>query len=589
MPKTSTPSWHTAFQSRGDLKKYRDNALGLYALALRFGLEDIDSVAADSITDGNDDKKCDMVVIQYDAGIAVVAQCYQSRRNKSAAPANKASDLNTAVSWLLQRPIAELPERLRPHAEALRDAIADGTITQLEAWYVHNLPESKNVENELKTVEHTMTSAIEASFSNRRCKVRAHEIGNNRLDEWYQDTLSPILVSDTFQIPIEGGFEITTDAWAAFVTAVPATFLHSAYRKHKTRLFSANVRDYLGSRRSDANINFGIKDTAESDPNNFWAYNNGLTVLVHDFDHTVEKKGATLTIKGMSIVNGAQTTGALGSLKRLPDASVRVPVRFLKTTDDAIVHNVIQYNNSQNRVTASDFRSNDRIQKRLRAEIAQIPACEYQGGRRGGHADAITRQPNLIPSYTAGQALAAFTGEPNVGYHQKTAIWESDTLYSRFFNDHTTGAHLVFAFSLLRAVEARKVDLVAKSRSNQKAMTSSESRQLEFFRMRGSTLLFTAAIAGCLETVLGRRIPNPSRLSFGSSVSPESASRFWSPIISVVAPFCHQLSGAFENGLKSAPAIQNAISVFESLVESTRESNQQIFDTFKQKVVQTAK
>jgi hypothetical protein len=47
--------WEQAFQSWTDLTQYGDNALGLFALGLRFGLEDLDTVAANSITDGSDD------------------------------------------------------------------------------------------------------------------------------------------------------------------------------------------------------------------------------------------------------------------------------------------------------------------------------------------------------------------------------------------------------------------------------------------------------------------------------------------------------------------------------------------------------
>jgi len=80
------------------LTRYGDNALGLFALALRFGLDDLDTVAADSLTDGSDDKKCDIIYIDPDEGHAVLAQCYYSTRTRSSAPANKASDLNTAVT-----------------------------------------------------------------------------------------------------------------------------------------------------------------------------------------------------------------------------------------------------------------------------------------------------------------------------------------------------------------------------------------------------------------------------------------------------------------------------------------------------------
>jgi hypothetical protein len=87
-------NWKEAFASRTDLNGYGDNALGLFALALRFGIEDLETTATDSITDGSDDKKCDIVHVNTDEEYAVIAQCYMARKEKKSASVNKASDLN---------------------------------------------------------------------------------------------------------------------------------------------------------------------------------------------------------------------------------------------------------------------------------------------------------------------------------------------------------------------------------------------------------------------------------------------------------------------------------------------------------------
>ncbi len=53
-------TWKAAFSARTDLERYGDNGIGLFALALRFGLDDLDTVASESLTDGNDDKKVEL-------------------------------------------------------------------------------------------------------------------------------------------------------------------------------------------------------------------------------------------------------------------------------------------------------------------------------------------------------------------------------------------------------------------------------------------------------------------------------------------------------------------------------------------------
>ncbi|WP_216640168.1 hypothetical protein [Aeromonas sp. CA23] len=157
-------NWFDAFQSRTDLQVYNDNALALFALALRFRTEDLDTVAAESITDGRDDKKCDLVYVNREDGYAVIAQCYLSLKDKPAAPANKASDLNTALGWLLSRSINEVPEIIKSAAQELRDAILDKEVTTIYIWYVHNLPHSNNVRDELITVHETASSITKQHF-----------------------------------------------------------------------------------------------------------------------------------------------------------------------------------------------------------------------------------------------------------------------------------------------------------------------------------------------------------------------------------------------------------------------------------------
>ena len=202
-------NWKEAFSARTDLSEYGDNALGLFALALRFGIDDLETAAADSITDGSDDKKCDIVHVNSDEEYAVIVQCYMSTKEKKGAPSNKASDLNTGVGWLLQRQLDELPKRIRSAAQELRAGINDGSIKNLYIWYLHNLPESDNVNQEMITVQQTAVSAIETAFSGKKVIVTAYEVGNGKLDEWYSESLSPILVNGEFLIPCDGGYQIT--------------------------------------------------------------------------------------------------------------------------------------------------------------------------------------------------------------------------------------------------------------------------------------------------------------------------------------------------------------------------------------------
>lgn len=581
------------FISRDDLKKFGDNGILLYALDLRFSVSDIDSVAAESLTDGSDDKKCDLVYIDKDNELAVIAQGYYSskkpklakgaksgKKARLTAPANKASDLNTAVGWLLSRDIKELPERLRNPATVLRAAIADRQIKSIQAWYVHNLSNSANVRSELKTVERTLKNCLKTDFPEAGVEdLAAIEVGRETLDEWYHALTSPILVTDQFKMQVDAVYESKGDNWAAVVTSVPLNWLWEIYRKHKDELFSANVRGYLGSRQSDANINNGIKETAKSDATHFWVFNNGLTVLVNDYKLSNENKGKReLKLSGLSIVNGAQTTGAIGSLKTRPMDAGWVQARFVKCKDQETITDIIKFNNSQNKVQAADFRSNDPVQDRLRDEFEKIPDAEYLGGRRGGADDKIKRPQNVLASDTVAQALAAFHQNVITAYNRKRWIWEDDKYYRQVFTERTHAIHIVFVYSLLKQIEAKKIELKAKQAAM--TLTAAETRQFAFLRLRGSSYLLTAAIANCLETFAGKPIPDTFNVSFGKNMGPGASQKIWGPIVDVAMAFTDQLLPAVENGLNSAETAKECVDKFKTMIEATRLPNEATYNKY---------
>ncbi|WP_242157352.1 AIPR family protein [Aestuariivivens sediminis] len=566
------------YSSREDLAKYGDNALLLYTLQLKYSIEDIDEVATDSLVDGADDKKTDLVYIDLERSEAVIAQGFFSKKDRGEAPANKASDLNTAVSWLLTRQIEDLPDRIKSAARELRQKIEDDEITRITIWYSHNLPESENVRQELISVEHTLYSILSEHYSEKGIESHSLEVGLETLNEWYLGLTIPILMTDEIVINNCDGFSNNGTDWNSFSTSIHADILYELYQAHSTALFSANVRDYLGSRRSDSNINNGIKNTATETPKNFFVYNNGITALVNGFDYDAETK--ILKISGLSIVNGAQTTGAIGSLNEPPIESMLIPIRLIKCSNPDTVASIVKYNNSQNKINAPDFRSNDQHQKRITSEFGSIPQLEYTS-RRGGSADIIRRNPNVLPSITAGQVIAAFHGEPSIAYNDKSKIWDSDRLYSKFFNDQTTAKHITLCYSLMKTIEELKIELL---NTEEELMKDQEKNLLAFLRSRGSIVLFTTAISDCLENLINRRIANKFSVEFCRNISLDEAKILWRPIVNIGTSFVSQLNEGLQDGIKNQQRISAARTTFVSLMTAVRSANSEIVNAFAEEI-----
>ena len=572
-------TWQNAFSVMKTNYSLTDDGIGVFALNLRFNLDDIQTIVSESVTGGGDDKKCDILYVDKERQIAIVAQCYMSKRAREAAPANKASDLNTAISWLLASDLDSLTDAFKGRADELRNAIQNGDVKQFYIWYVHNLPGSKNVRDELKTVEKTARAALKAFPTGKEINIFAEEICSEQLHKLYMQAERTVIVTDKFEITVPDAIEIKEDDWCSLTTIVQGQWLQDLYLRYKTDLFSANLRGYLGSRESDSNINNGIKKTADEDPKNFYVYNNGITALVLDYDLGARRKiGRKLVLTGVSIVNGAQTTGSIANLPNKLSRDLRIPMRFVKANKDAIVASVVRFNNSQNKLQAADFRSTDQIQERLRSEFDKIPDAEYEGGRRGGASDAIKRSKFTLPSYTVGQSLASFHGDPVMAYDKKSDLWTNEKAYRQIFTDRTTARHVVFCYSLLNCINDKKIDLSSKSRTGEE-LTAIELSTLSFLNKKGAAYLLVYVISQCMETIVAKAIPNRFDLHFSKNHSPQKASLIWRPIVDMMLSLTNQLDPAFsrnrisnENTAKTVPNFVGVVAAISPHQKSTFEA-----------------
>ena len=411
------------FQARSDLTaQYGNNALLLYALQLRFEISDIISVASDALTDGGNDKKCDLIYVDQDTGVAVVAQGYMKQTPKEAnlAPGNKASDLNTAATWVFAQNPDEVPEQIREQVRLLQSSIENNFVSTIYFWYVHNLNEQNNpqIKEELTAMQTSARALLKTLFPKNEVEIFAVEVGNETIEKWYNAASKQIAVTDTLDVETpKVGFELTGDKWRAYVTAVSAKWLQQKYATYKDDIFSGNPRTYLGSGKKKNKINLGIMETIDQQPGNFWAYNNGITALVNDYVAPHEGKD-DLTISGITIINGAQTTGAISSVETLKDAWI--PIRFIVCNDANIIDDIINNNNKQNEILPSDLRSNDKTQNRLRAEFAPYTKLYYSGGRRGNVRPS--RSKEILDPYVVAQALLTFHGDCVTAYNSKKML-----------------------------------------------------------------------------------------------------------------------------------------------------------------------
>ncbi len=229
---------------------------------------------------------------------------------------------------------AKLPEGVAPHIKDARAAIREGAIRAIHVWYVHNCPESIQIQQDMELcVDGIRTMLDTYGDVSKNIALQFKEVGLETLDSFYRASSQSIAVTDLFEFgEPRRGFLMQDADWKTFITTVNGEWLAGLYRKYESRgLYNPNVRGFMGANNKDSDkvINAGIQSSAKDSPHDFFVFNNGITALVHDFELVDDSFIKSVT--GIGIVNGAQTTGSLGELDPKEDLSkIEVGVRFIK-------------------------------------------------------------------------------------------------------------------------------------------------------------------------------------------------------------------------------------------------------------------
>lgn len=157
--------------------------------------------------------------------------------------------------------------------------------------------------------------------------------------------------------------------------SVPLLELYNFLKSYRDKtqdldeLYEKNVRRFLGAR---GRVNKGIQETLRNSPERFGLYNNGITLVVADFQAQDDE---TMVLVDPYVVNGCQTTrtiwevchqrleaGGTGENTELTEwrnraANGVVITKIVKvgTNADELIQFITRYTNSQNAVREKDF------------------------------------------------------------------------------------------------------------------------------------------------------------------------------------------------------------------------------------------
>ena len=131
------------------------------------------------------------------------------------------------------------------------------------------------------------------------------------MEHLYAARDSHIEIQDNIEFPYAPALTESGSKWKASIATVDGSWISELFTKYGDALYSANYRGFLGADRRKK-VNSGIRDTAENASGDFWVFNNGITILTNG----ITEKNSKLTLSGISVINGAQTTGSIGSVDK---------------------------------------------------------------------------------------------------------------------------------------------------------------------------------------------------------------------------------------------------------------------------------
>ncbi|MFD1735416.1 AIPR family protein [Bacillus salitolerans] len=283
-----------------------------------------------------------------------------------------------------------------------------------------------------------------------------------------------ILKSDGFNNFISynhNNIENTEQAYLCNLNGYDLAKLNNKYTSTelgKNILFGQNLRDSLENKSKTYD---SMKQTIDTEPEKFWFYNNGITIIAEGFNADAvplvriegneqsNKKIDSVTLENFSIINGAQTTSSLGiylkeaEINRDDDKinklkNVYVLTRILVINKTELKNNISIYNNMQNPITSRDMVSNRPEQKKLyewliSGDRPNIHVEIRRGSNPPSHLNLHKHQ--ITTNETLAQlAFASFYREPYTAKDKKRTLFNND--YSKEEFTINEDYHKIFNF-----------------------------------------------------------------------------------------------------------------------------------------------
>ncbi|GLX98642.1 AIPR family protein [Herbidospora sp. NBRC 101105] len=447
-----------------DLKGYdqagREQRLlsrGLAAAAVRVVSGCDHRTAGKAVIDGEDDQGIDAVWVSDTSQTVWLVQAKWSDSGRAKMDKSEALKFIDGFRLIDQRDFTRFNERLAPLAGQLDAAMGDARLqVVLVIAVMGDGLLSDAVEDVLERARADLSSGWGPMLSYRILSLPDFH-------RQIRHDLSPEELKIGTRMTRWIRKEAPFDAWQGTVAVKEVA---EWYAQHGSALFEQNVRNSLGLTR----INSGIKQTLLTEPENFWYFNNGITVLCDKVEPQFEGRrrpdeAVNLQLSGVSVVNGAQTVTAIHEAmqedpKSVEDADVTVRVFSLGAERSLYAKRITETTNTQNDVSRRDFIALDSAQAEIREDFLLSLGKSYVYKR--GELDPAPEAGCSVVHAAIALACAHRSPELAVRASQDTdLLWDRGTAgaYPRLFGEVPSAQRIWRLVLMHRAVGAVLIDL----------------------------------------------------------------------------------------------------------------------------------
>ena len=320
--------------------------------------------ASNAIVDGRDDNGIDAIFFDKETKTLWLVQSKWIKDGNGEPPTGETAKFKTGISDLIDLELSRFNAKVNAKQEDIEEALNDYSVKiKLVLAYTGN---NKLTQHNMRIINDLLSeindSSPLASFEAFSLPI-AHSALINILDG------TPIVA----ELALQNWGKVETPYRTIYGT-VNGSHFAQLWQTYRSKLFNDNIRDFIGN----SDVNSDIQTTILNDPDSFFYYNNGITILCQSYSKkpvVTDRSTGQFEIIDLKVVNGAQTVGSIGAAYEInPDSvekiDVFVKVISLENCPPNFGSRITQKTNTQNRIEKRDFVSLDVQHVRLQTEFA---------------------------------------------------------------------------------------------------------------------------------------------------------------------------------------------------------------------------